>query len=117
MSRATTSRPVSDRRVLTGCLLNSARISGIGRFEVDGDDGALAGRARADRLAGVGAEDSWVASGREPRRIGLQLLDEDALGGDLASTAWRSAEHETAIATGSDAPWRGRRMTRTSWQK
>ena len=26
---------------------------------------------------------------------------------------WRSAEHETPIPTGQDAPWRGRRMTRT----
>ena len=28
-----------------------------------------------------------------------------------------SPEQLTAIATGSEAPWRGRRMTRTSWQK
>ena len=32
MSRATTSGPVSESRVLTGCLLSSARISGIGRL-------------------------------------------------------------------------------------
>ena len=31
--------------------------------------------------------------------------------------AWRSAEHDTAIATGQLAPWRGRRTMRTSWQK
>jgi hypothetical protein len=31
--------------------------------------------------------------------------------------AWRSAEHETAMPTGHDAPWRGKRITRTSWQK
>jgi hypothetical protein len=30
---------------------------------------------------------------------------------------WRSAEHETPRPTGHDAPWRGRRITRTSWQK
>ena len=29
----------------------------------------------------------------------------------------RSAEHETPIPTGLEAPGRGRRMTRTSWQK
>ncbi len=31
--------------------------------------------------------------------------------------AWRSAEQETAIAIGSEAPCLGRRMTLTSWQK
>ena len=35
----------------------------------------------------------------------------------ILPSAWRSAEHDTAMATGQDAPWRGRRMTRTSWQK
>ncbi len=29
----------------------------------------------------------------------------------------RSAEHDTAMATGQEAPWRGRRITRTSWAK
>jgi len=29
----------------------------------------------------------------------------------------RSAEHDTPMPTGQDAPWRGRRITRTSWQK
>ncbi len=29
----------------------------------------------------------------------------------------RSAEHDTAIPTGHEAPWRGSRMTRTSWAK
>ena len=32
-------------------------------------------------------------------------------------SACRSAEHDTAIATGHDAPCRGSRTTRTSWQK
>ena len=31
--------------------------------------------------------------------------------------ACRSAEHETASATGQEAPCRGSRITRTSWQK
>ena len=30
---------------------------------------------------------------------------------------FRSAEQETPIATGQDAPWRGRRTTRMSWAK
>jgi hypothetical protein len=47
------------------------------------------------------------------RRIGLKLLEEDAVPGDLAE-AWRSAEQETPRPIGSEAPWRGRRMTRTS---
>src|SRR6202161_2949143 len=32
-------------------------------------------------------------------------------------SACRSAEHDTAIATGQDAPCLGSRITRTSWQK
>jgi hypothetical protein len=35
----------------------------------------------------------------------------------IFASAWRSAEQETAIATGQDAPCRGSRITRTSWQK
>ena len=35
----------------------------------------------------------------------------------ILPSAWRSAEHDTAIATGQDAPCRGSRITRTSWQK
>eukprot|EP00966_Prymnesium_polylepis_P232315 5373226-Prymnesium_polylepis.1 len=31
--------------------------------------------------------------------------------------ACRSAEHDTPMPTGHDAPWRGSRTTRTSWQK
>ena len=37
--------------------------------------------------------------------------------GVILPSAWRSAEHDTAIATGHEAPWRGSRITRTSWQK
>ncbi len=29
----------------------------------------------------------------------------------------RSAEQETPMPTGQEAPWRGSRITRTSWQK
>src|SRR5215468_2335424 len=35
----------------------------------------------------------------------------------ILASAWRSAEHDTATATGHDAPCRGSRTTRTSWQK
>ena len=37
--------------------------------------------------------------------------------GVILPSTWRSAEHDTAMATGSEAPWRGSRTTRTSWQK
>ena len=37
--------------------------------------------------------------------------------GVILASACRSAEQETAIATGQDAPCRGSRTTRTSWQK
>ena len=35
----------------------------------------------------------------------------------ILPSACRSAEQDTAIATGQDAPCRGSRITRTSWQK
>src|SRR4029077_3025553 len=35
----------------------------------------------------------------------------------ILPSAWRSAEHDTPSPIGSEAPWRGRRITRTSWQK
>ena len=35
----------------------------------------------------------------------------------IFASACRSAEHDTAMATGHDAPCRGSRTTRTSWQK
>ncbi len=37
--------------------------------------------------------------------------------GVIFASACRSAEQDTAIATGQDAPCRGSRITRTSWQK
>ena len=36
---------------------------------------------------------------------------------EMRPRAWRSAEHDTPMPIGRLAPWRGRRMTRTSWQK
>ena len=35
----------------------------------------------------------------------------------ILPSAWRSAEHDTPSPIGSDAPCRGSRITRTSWQK
>ena len=34
----------------------------------------------------------------------------------IFASACLSAEHDTAMATGQEAPWRGMRITRTSWQ-
>ena len=57
-----------------------------------------------------------VEIGKILRRIMLELFEEHAVAGDLAH-AWRSAEHETPSPIGSEAPWRGSLITRTSWQK
>jgi Kef-type K+ transport system membrane component KefB len=46
----------------------------------------------------------------------LELLEEEP-SAVILPRAWRSAEHDTATATGHEAPWRGSRTTRTSWQK
>ena len=35
----------------------------------------------------------------------------------ILPSACRSAEHDTPSPIGSEAPWRGSRTTRTSWQK
>ena len=68
MSRATTSGPVSESRVLTGCFESSARISAIGWLRSICDD--LAAR---DVVGDAGV-------GQVVRRVGLELLEEDALG-------------------------------------
>ena len=88
---------------LTGYLRSSAG-SGHGPVQVDLDD-----LAALDVLGHPGV-------GHVLRRVGLQLLEEHP-SAVILPRAWRSAEHDTAIATGHDAPWRGRRITRTSWQK
>ena len=72
MSRATTSGPVSESRVLTGCCESSARISVHRPGQVDLDD-----LAAADVLGGAGV-------GHVVRGVGLELLEEDPLGRDLA---------------------------------
>ena len=72
MSRATTSGPVSDSRVFTGCFDSSARISAIGRLR----------SICTTSVSSVGCVASvW---GQVRRRVGLELLEEHALGRDLA---------------------------------
>ena len=73
MSRATTSGPVSESRVLTGCCDSSARISAIGRLRSICDHVVVGDRLRRPPVVG-----------QVLRRVGLELLEEDALGGDLA---------------------------------
>lgn len=103
MSRATTSGPDSDSRVFTGYLDSSARISSIGRF-------------RSTRTTSSASSESSVTSGRN-RAGSVSSRSSHTPDGVILATACRSAEHETAIATGQDAPCRGNRTTRTSWQK
>ena len=69
MSRATTIGPVSDRRVFTGCLrqLGADLVHRPG--EVDAHD--------------VAAEVVVGDLGQELGRVGLELLEEHAVGGDL----------------------------------
>ena len=84
MSRATTSGPVSESRVLTGCLRQLGEDVVHRLVEVDLDDDVLADRADPDGVVLVVAEVDGARVGQEARRVGLELLDEDALGGDLA---------------------------------
>ena len=70
MSRATISGPVRLSRVLIGYCDRVRRISSIGRVEID----------RTTSPPSVGCVDL----GQEARRVGLELLEEDAVGGDLA---------------------------------
>ena len=55
--------------------------------------------------------------GQEVRRLGLELLEEDAVGRDLAQRLTVGRARHGDARSGSDAPWRGSRITRTSWQK
>ena len=102
MSRATTIGPVSASRVLIGYLDSSARISAIGR-----DRSIRTTSSASSAAAGSGRYCAGSVSSCSRKTPFLLIL----------ATAWRSAEQETAIATGQDAPCRGSRITRTSWQK
>ena len=98
-SRATMIVPVSE----TGrhrMLRHSARIWHR-PAKVDPDDG------REKRPRRSPAELRWVSFElfeKMPSRV-------------ILPWACRSAEQDTPRPIGSEAPWRGRRMTRTSWQK
>ena len=72
MSRATTSGPVSESRVLTGCLVSSARISAIGRLR------------SICTTSPPATSSAHPGLGHVVRGVGLELLEEDAVGGDLA---------------------------------
>ena len=102
MSRATTSGPVSDSRVFTGCRDSSARISGIGRLRsiCTTSPSSLSSVVSGRYFAGSRSS----SSRKTPSAV-------------ILPSACRSAEQDTAIATGHEAPWRGSRTTRTSWQK
>src|SRR6266702_7103541 len=102
MSRATISGPVSDSRVLIGYLDSSARISLIGR-----DRSIRTTLPSSSFSAGSGRYCAGSVSSRSRKTPSLVILP----------SAWRSAEQETAMATGQDAPCLGSLITRTSWQK
>ena len=86
-----------------GSACSSARISSIGRL-------------RSMRTTSSSARSSSVTSGRK-RAGSASSCSRNTPSAVILPSAWRSAEHDTAMATGHEAPWRGSRMTRTSWQK
>src|SRR5581483_8897465 len=102
MSLATTSGPVSATRVRIGYRDNSARISAIGRLRSIATTSPDASSAPGSGRYCAGSVSSF--SRNTPSAV-------------IFPTACRSAEQDTAIATGHDAPCRGSRTTRTSWQK
>ena len=102
MSLATTSGPVSDSRVRTGYRVSPARISSIGRFR-----SIATTSPSSSSSAGSGRYCAGSVSSCSRNTPSLVIFP----------SACRSAEHDTAIATGHDAPCRGSRTTRTSWQK
>src|SRR5277367_2822027 len=103
MSRATTIGPVSESRVLTGYLASSARISAIGRLRST-DTTSVASEATDEGSGRYWAGSVSRASRKTPSAV-------------ILPSACRSAEQETAMATGQDAPCLGSLITRTSWQK
>jgi hypothetical protein len=103
MSRATTRGPESDSRVFTGYFESSVRIWSIGWF-------------RSTWTTSSDSRWSSVTSGRK-RAGSVSSRSSQTPDGVIFATACRSAEQLTAIATGQEAPCRGSRITRTSWQK
>ena len=103
MSRATTSVPVRSSGVETGCFDSSARISFIGRLR--------------SILHAVLVLAAGTAPGMKRPGFAVELLEPDARPRSILALTLRSAEQETPMPTGQEAPWRGRRTTRTSWAK
>ena len=102
MSRATTSGPVSDSLVLIGYFDSSARISLIGR---DRSILTTSSSSSSSSVSGRYCAGSVSSCSRKmPSRV-------------ILPSACRSAEQDTAMATGQEAPCRGSLITRTSWQK
>src|SRR3984957_20005982 len=103
MSRATTIGPVSESRVFTGYFASSARISAIGRLR------SIATTSVWSAATEAGSGWYWAGSVSSCLRKTPSAV--------ILHSARRSAEQDTAIATGQHAPCRGSRITRTSWQK
>mmetsp|Transcript_45504 Transcript_45504/g.74322 ORF Transcript_45504/g.74322 Transcript_45504/m.74322 type:complete len:210 (+) Transcript_45504:1430-2059(+) len=100
MSRATISGPVRLTRVETGCRLRVCSISAMGA-------------RRSTSTAGCSSSSRW---GRYFAGS-VSSLSKNSPSAVIFALIWRSAEHDTPMPTGQDAPWRGSRTTRTSWQK
>ena len=73
------------------------------------------GRSRSTATTSLESS-SADASGRK-RAGSVSSRSRNSPSAVILARAWRSAEQLTAIPTGLEAPWRGRRTTRTSWQK
>src|SRR5579863_8264270 len=106
MSRATTKGPVRATRVRTGYLVSSARISVIGRL-----------RSTATTSPSSTAEDEDEAGSGRYCAGSVSSCSRNTPSAVIFPSACRSAEQDTAMATGHNAPCLGSLMTRTSWQK
>ena len=104
MSRATTSGPVSDSRVFTGCCDELGEDLGHRPVQVDLHDVVVVEVLRRVVSGRYFAGSVSSCSRKTPSAV-------------ILPSACRSAEQDTAIATGHEAPCRGSRTTRTSWQK
>ena len=103
MSRATTIVPVSEQARLDR-ILREQRADLVHRaVEVDAHDR----RRRASR--------PWLRAGISPGSV--SSCSRKMPSGVIFALIWRSALQETPMPTGRLAPCRGRRITRTSWQK
>mmetsp|Transcript_32903 Transcript_32903/g.93528 ORF Transcript_32903/g.93528 Transcript_32903/m.93528 type:complete len:219 (-) Transcript_32903:743-1399(-) len=102
MSLATMMVPERETRVRMGYFERSARTSGIGRLRLIFTTSSLSCSSLTSGRYFDGSVSS--CSMKIPSFV-------------IFASAWRSALHETPMATGQEAPCRGNRMTRTSWQK